>query len=99
MIRWVFLDVGNVLFNDDPLTYLNHLRHFEAVERLRPGFEFAEFLAARERAIGAGERWPLYAWMRSILSAEQLAALWTEIAAEATRRFDELNPPLAEPRS
>ena len=51
MIRWVFLDLGNVVMNDDPvMTYLYELLHDE-IEREGRSISFAKLMAERERII------------------------------------------------
>lgn len=51
MIRWVFLDLGNVVMNDDPvMTYLYELLHDE-LEREGRKVSFAALMAEREAVI------------------------------------------------
>jgi HAD superfamily hydrolase (TIGR01549 family) len=51
MIRWVFLDLGNVVMNDDPvMTYLYELLHDE-IEREGRSISFAKLMAEREEII------------------------------------------------
>ena len=59
MLEWIFLDVGNVLLDEDPLTYLSFRRHVEAVLRAQPGSTFRDLLAACEARAAAGSRWPV----------------------------------------
>ncbi len=94
MIRWVFLDVGNVLLDEDPLTFLSFLRHAEAVNRARPELTFHDVLAARETCAAAGSRWPVYEAVIPILGEIGCASVWTETAAEVRARFAELSPPI-----
>ena len=48
MIDWVFLDVGNVLFNDDPQNFEGYRFVYEAIRERHPDYSFAEMLAERE---------------------------------------------------
>lgn len=95
MWRWVFFDVGNVLLDEDPLTYLSFRRHAEAVARARPDVRFLDLLALREARAVAGSRWPVYEAVSAFLDEEQCAAVWEETAREVRARFDELSPPVA----
>jgi HAD superfamily hydrolase (TIGR01509 family) len=88
----VFLDVGNVLLDEDPLTYLVFLRHAEAVSRARPGTTFLDVLAARERRAAGGSRWPLYEAVLPLLGEEGCAAVWGAAEREVRARFAELSP-------
>ena len=93
-LRWVFLDVGNVLLDEDPLTYLSFLRHAEAVGRARPGVTFLDVLAAREARAADGSRWPLYEAVAPWLGEEGCAAVWASTDREVRARFAELSPPV-----
>jgi HAD superfamily hydrolase (TIGR01549 family) len=92
MWAWVFLDVGNVLLDEDPLTYLNFRRHVEAVQRVRPGVTFRDLLAERESRAAAGSRWPLYDAVSPYLGEAGCAAVWEAAAREVRARFPELSP-------
>jgi len=48
MIDWVFLDVGNVLFNDDPQNFEGYRFIYEAIRNRHPAYSFAEMLSERE---------------------------------------------------
>jgi 5'-nucleotidase len=91
-LRWVFLDVGNVLLDEDPLTYLSFLRHVEAVGQVRPGTTFHDLLGAREARAAAGSRWPVYEAVVPLLGEEGCAAVWEAVQREVNARFDELSP-------
>ena len=95
MIRWVFLDVGNVLLDEDPLTYLSFLRHAEAAVPGRPGWTFFDVLAAREACAAAGSRWPVYEAVAPVLGDDGCAAVWAATEREVRARFAELSPPVA----
>ncbi|MDR3632655.1 MAG: HAD family hydrolase [Isosphaeraceae bacterium] len=95
MWRWVFLDVGNVLLDEDPLTYLSFQRHVAAVRRVRPDINFSELLALREARAIAGCPWPVYEAVSTYLDEAQCAAVWKTTACEVRARFDELSPVIA----
>lgn len=48
MIDWVFLDVGNVLFNDDPQNFEGYRLLFDTLGIRHPRYSFAEMMAERE---------------------------------------------------
>lgn len=51
MVRWIFLDLGNVVMNDDPvMTYLYELLHAD-IEREGRGISFEALMAEREDII------------------------------------------------
>ena len=49
MIRWIFFDVGNVLFIDEPLVALNWTELYHAVRAA--GITFEDLMARRERLV------------------------------------------------
>jgi HAD superfamily hydrolase (TIGR01549 family) len=95
MVRWVFFDVGNVLLDEDPLTYRNVRRHVEAIRRVRPGRTFLGLLAEREARAAAGSRWPLYEVTSTYLDDATCAAVWDAAAREIRAEFAALSPPVA----
>jgi FMN phosphatase YigB (HAD superfamily) len=94
MIRWVFLDVGNILLDEDPLAYRNFQIHWEAVRHVRPDVKFLDLLAERERRALAGSRWPLYESIVPILGDARCAAVWQTAEREIRTRYAELSPPI-----
>ncbi len=95
MIRWAFLDVGNVLLDEDPLTFRNFQVHVEAVRRVRPDLGFADLLADREARAAAGSAWPLFEVVSRHLDEAGCASAWEAASREIRARFDELSPPIA----
>jgi 5'-nucleotidase len=93
-VRWIFLDVGNVLLDEGPLTYLSFRRHAEAACEARPGWTFLDALAAREAKAAAGSRWPVYEALVPILGEGGCAAVWAATDREVRARFAELSPPV-----
>jgi 5'-nucleotidase len=91
-IRWIFFDVGNVLLDEDPLTYFTFRRHVEAVGRMRAGISFIELLAEREECATRGSRWPVYEVMSRYLSDSALSEIWRAIDQEARARYADLCP-------
>ncbi|MEI6510382.1 MAG: hypothetical protein WCO14_05475, partial [bacterium] len=91
-IEWVFLDVGNVLFNDDPLMAVIYSRMWEAIRRRKPGFAFSSLMAERERLIESWQYQHYGILARRYLSEEEWTPLHRQIREEVECRFDELNP-------
>jgi 5'-nucleotidase len=94
MIRWVFLDVGNVVFNDDPQTFHIHRRYHQAVAQRRPQFTFNDFLRDREAEVRQGNRWPSQTVMRRHMSNAELDSLYESIMNELRGAYDEFNIPM-----
>src|SRR5262245_33311984 len=94
MISWVFLDIGNVIFNDDPQTYYIHRRYHEAARLHNGAFTFNHFLRDRELEVGRGNRWPTQTVMRRYLSEMELAELYRTVTDEIRGMYDELNFPM-----
>lgn len=93
-LRWVFLDLGNVLWDEDPLGFFSFARHVEAVRAVRPDLAFGDLLAEGEARAAAGSRWPVYDVVSSYLSEARCSEVWEETSRAARHRFDELSPPI-----
>jgi HAD superfamily hydrolase (TIGR01549 family) len=91
-LRWVFLDVGNVLLDEDPLTYLSFARLVEAVRKIRPELTFCDVLARREAAAAGGSRWPVFEAVVPVLGEKGCANVWEATAREVCDRFAALSP-------
>jgi HAD superfamily hydrolase (TIGR01549 family) len=91
-LRWVFLDVGNVLLDEDPLTYLSFVRHVEAVRKIQPELTFYDVLARREAAAAGGSRWPVFEAVAPVLGEKGCADVWEATAREVRERFAALSP-------
>lgn len=94
MWDWIFLDVGNVLLDEDPLTFFSFLRHVQAVRHVRPDLGFLDLLAAREARAEAGSRWPVYEVISAYLDDPRCGEVWEATASEVRARFSELSPPV-----
>lgn len=89
MIHWVFLDVGNVVMNDDPvMAYLYETLHVE-MERAGLGVPFDVLLSEREALIAdrRGGHWSVL--VEKYLGPEVLARLMEETAAHLRSRYME----------
>jgi 5'-nucleotidase len=95
MLRWIFFDVGNVLLDEDPLTFRTFRRHFEAIRQIRPDRSFDDLLAEREARAAAGSRWPLFEVASAYLDEARCAAVWEDAAREIRADFAALSPPIA----
>lgn len=92
MIRWVFLDVGNILLDEDPIAYHCTRLHWEAIRQIDPGLTFLELLAAREDHSMRGSRWPLYDAVSAWLDEAACGEVWNRAEQEIRSRFAELSP-------
>jgi HAD superfamily hydrolase (TIGR01549 family) len=95
MVDWVFFDVGNVLLDEDPLTYRNFCRHVEAIRSVRPERSYRDLLAEREARAVAGSRWPLFDVVSTYLDDSHCGAVWEATAREIRAGFAALSPPVA----
>jgi HAD superfamily hydrolase (TIGR01549 family) len=93
MIEWVFLDVGNVLLDEDVLTFATFSRHVDAIRRIRPDRSFEDLLAERE-AKAEVSRWPVYEVASSYLDESAIGAVWSEAEKDVRSRYGALNPPI-----
>lgn len=88
-IQWVFFDVGNVLFNDDPQTYEVFRRYHRELAASRPDYAFEDLLASREALAAKGESWILYKLVKDAISRERLGEIYAETRAWTIERYDD----------
>lgn len=55
MIRWLFIDVGNVILNDDPLMAIIYKRTYDAIREAGHPLRFEDLLRRREEQLRLGE--------------------------------------------
>jgi HAD superfamily hydrolase (TIGR01509 family) len=94
MLHWIFFDVGNVLLDEDPLTYRNFCLHVEAVRRVRADRTFYDLLAESEARAAAGDRWPLASVVAKYLGEAERAAVWEASERAIRGKFAGLSPPV-----
>jgi len=92
MIDWAFLDIGNVLLDEDPLTYRVFRIHVDAVRALRPDLSFLDLLAGREEAVAGGSRWPVYEVVSLYLDEAGCEAAWQAADRNVRARYNWLSP-------
>jgi FMN phosphatase YigB (HAD superfamily) len=95
MVDWIFFDVGNVLLDEDPLTYRNFCLHAEAIRAVRPERSFRDLLAEREARAVSGSRWPLFDVVSTYLDDAHCRAVWEASTREIRAGFASLSPPVA----
>jgi 5'-nucleotidase len=71
MIDWVFLDVGNVLFNDDPQNFEGYRLLFDTLRIRHPSYSFEAMMDEREERAGAGENFILHTIAKRMLPEEE----------------------------
>lgn len=92
MIRWVFLDVGNVVLDEDVLTYGVFRLHVEAIRGARPDRSFLDLLEEREALALRGSRWPVFEVASRYLPPGRVAALWEESRDRVLSDFASYHP-------
>jgi len=92
MIEWAFLDVGNVLLDEDPLTLRVFEIHVEAVRSVRPDLSFFDLLSEREERVASGSRWPLFEVVSRHLDEAGCEAAWRAADREVRPRYNQLCP-------
>jgi 5'-nucleotidase len=95
MLRWVFFDVGNILLDEDPLTYRNFRLHVEAIRRVRPDRTYRDLLAEREARAVARSLWPLHEVVSTYLDDSQCAEVWNAADRAIRANYAALSSPVA----
>ena len=91
MIDWVFFDVGNVLFNDDPQSFASYRGYHEELRKHDPDYDFAEMLAEREELARTGATWVLFKIAARRLPEARVAELLAELRGELDARYDDVH--------
>lgn len=92
-IDWVFFDVGNVLYNDDPQAFVAFEHYHRAIREIEPGYSFEEMLADREELARAGRTWILGKLGKRRLPEERVRSLYEELRGLLIERYDEHHLP------
>ncbi|MDB5350023.1 MAG: haloacid dehalogenase superfamily enzyme subfamily [Planctomycetota bacterium] len=95
MIRWVFLDIGGVILDEDVLTYHVFTRHAEAILEKHPGLTLLDLIMEREAAVRGGALWPVFEMASRYLDEEHVARIWEDTDREVRSRYADFLPPLA----
>lgn len=91
MIDWVFLDVGNVLFNDDPQNFEGYRFVYEAVRQRLPDYSFAAMLAEREAWARTGVDFILRKIVRRLLPEVKTQAIFGPLRDYLIETYDQHN--------
>ncbi len=91
MIDWVFFDVGNVLFNDDPQNFQGYRFVYEAIRGRHPDYSFAAMLAEREAWAKAGADFILSKIVRALLPPAEGKAIFTPLREHLIETYDRNN--------
>src|SRR5579864_2902232 len=91
MIDWVFLDVGNVLFNDDPQNFQAYRLVYEAIRERNPDYSFEAMLAEREARALQGADFILAEIVRPWLSREEAKGVFASLRSFLIETYDEHN--------
>lgn len=89
MNRWVFFDVGNVIFNDDPQAFYGYHLLSEELARLDPQHRFVDLLAEREKHASEGKQWILFTLAKQLLGEAGSKQLIERLKADLDERYDQ----------
>jgi HAD superfamily hydrolase (TIGR01549 family) len=71
MIDWVFLDVGNVLFNDDPQNFEAYRLLYDTLRIRHPSYSFDSLMAEREERARGGANFILHTVAQRMLPEDE----------------------------
>ena len=91
MIDWVFLDVGNVLFNDDPQNFEAYRFVYEAIRARQPDYSFAAMLAEREASAKTGADFILSKIVRPLFNKDEAQAIFGPLRDFLVDSYDQNN--------
>jgi 5'-nucleotidase len=88
MIDWVFLDVGNVLFNDDPQNFEGYRLLFDTLRIRHPGYSFEAMMAEREALAAGGANFILTILARQMLPEDEVKIVLRNIRELLIATYD-----------
>jgi 5'-nucleotidase len=91
MIDWVFLDVGNVLFNDDPQNFEGYRLLFDTLRIRHPRYSFEAMMAEREERARGGENFILHTIAQRMLPADEAKLALRNIRRLLMETYDRHN--------
>lgn len=91
LIDWVFIDVGNVLFNDDPQNFHAYRLMHETIELRHPNYTFDDMLTERESRACRGEDFILSAIAHQFLRPEEAKTIFHTIRKYLIETYDQNN--------
>ena len=91
LIEWVFLDVGNVLYNDDPQNFEGYRFVFEAIRSRLPDYSFADMLAEREEWAKTGADFILRKIVRRLLPETDPKSIFGPLRERFVASYDQNN--------
>lgn len=89
--RWIFFDVGNVLFNDAPQDFEGLRIFHRAIQRVDAGCTFESLLLERERLAQSGSPRVLATLAARWLDRDQIRSTYLEAREALFSRYDEYN--------
>lgn len=91
MIRWIFFDVGNVLFNDAPQDFAAFRFFHRAIQEIDATCSFEQLLHKRKQLARAGHRMILSKLASRWLDQERIREVYLEARRHLFARYDEHN--------
>ncbi len=91
MIDWVFIDVGNVLFNDDPQNFHGYRLLYERIRGRHPHYTFDAMLAERESLARQGHDLILSKIAGRYLPDDEIRATMQTIRATLLETYEQNN--------
>jgi HAD superfamily hydrolase (TIGR01509 family) len=91
MIDWVFIDVGNVLFNDDPQNFEGYRFVYDILRARHPAYTFEEMLAEREALARQGANFILGEIARRLLPRDEAKAIFAPLRTFLSETYDRHN--------
>jgi 5'-nucleotidase len=93
MIDFVFIDVGNVLFNDDPQNFHAYRLAYERIRSVHADYSFERMLAEREELAAGGSQWNLFKIIKRHLCEKEAEQVIRSTRDYAVDRYDENHLP------
>lgn len=92
-IKWLFFDVGNVLFNDDPVMIFVYENLFKKIHKIDSSFTFTDLLTEREQLIIGNSDGRHYRTLgKRHLGEKRWHDLWLQIIEELEHNYEKYSP-------
>ena len=92
-IKWLFFDVGNVIFNDDPLMAFVYENLFKEIQKINSSFTFNDLLSEREQLIIGNSDGRHYRTLgKTHLGEKRWRDLWLQVIEELEQNYEIYSP-------
>jgi HAD superfamily hydrolase (TIGR01549 family) len=89
MLKWIFFDIGSVLFNDDPQNFRFYEFVYDTLNNYNLETSFSDLMRERERRVTNGEQWISRKILVESLGEETTKHEFSKLYQELKQNYDD----------